>query len=278
MRKPVFTRTLLAAVLLGGLSSGCIRKSDDLTASEARQALEEASLETQAQGLTGAAIEISTSFTIGQAVQAAADEVRAFVSSQLPCAKITLNDATLTIEYGALPGNCTYRGHTFSGTTSIGIVQNDMNQVVVQHTWQDLSNGRVSLNGTATVTWDFQNQSRRVVHTATWTNVATGRTATGEGDRTQTVLEGGLIEGIRVDGSRSWKTSRGTWDLAIDGVEMRWVDPVPQAGTYTLATPFGKDVSMSFERQDADTIRVTIASGTKDFAFDVTSIGTINAV
>jgi len=278
MRKRVFTRALLAGVLLGGFLSGCVRKNDDLTLSEARQALEEASLETQAQGLTGAAIEVATSFTIGQAVEAAADEVRAFVSSQLPCATITLNGPTLTIQYGALPGNCTYRGHTFSGTTIVAVTQNDLNQVIVQHTWDGLSNGKVSLDGNATVTWDFQNQSRRVVHTATWTSVATGRSATGSGDRTQTVLEGGLIEGIRVDGSRSWKTSRGTWDLAIDGVEMRWVDPVPQAGTYTLATPFGKDVSMSFERQDTDTIRVTIASGSKEFAFDVTSLGAIDAV
>jgi hypothetical protein len=90
------------------------------------------------------------------------------------------------------------------------------------------------------------------------------------------VLEGGLAEGIVVDGSRSWSGERGTWDLAIDGVEMRWVDPVPQAGTYTLSTPFDKVVQISFDRADEDTIRVTVASGKRDFAFTVSRLGVVS--
>ena len=67
----------------------------------------------------------------------------------------------------------------------------------------------------------------------------------------------------------------GTWDLAIDGVEMRWADPVPQAGSYSLSTPFDKLVSMSFARVDEDTIRVTVASGQRDFAFTVSKLGVV---
>ena len=69
---------------------------------------------------------------------------------------------------------------------------------------------------------------------------------------------------------------RGHWDLAIDGVQMRWTDPVPQAGSYTLTTPFnGKSVSMSFDRVDDDTIQVTVEGPRRSFDFTVSKAGVI---
>jgi hypothetical protein len=259
--------------------TGCPRnkKDDDtLTLAEASQAVQEASLASQAEGLTSASVEITTSFTIGQAVEAAAQEIHTFVSSQLPCAEITLANSTLTIEYGALPGNCTYKGHTFSGSHSVTVSKNESSEVVVTHKWMGLTNGVVKLDGDATVTWNFQDESRHVVHEAHWTRVSDGFEVTGSGDRLQTVLAGGLSEGIQVDGSRSWKSSRGQWDLSIDGVQLRWVDAVPQSGSYTLGTPSGKSLSLSFARKDSDTITVTVSNGKHSFAFDVTTVGAIS--
>lgn len=269
----------LVGLVLTFVLTGCPKdKQDDgtLTASEALQAVEESTLASQAEGLTSASVEITTSFTIGQAVENAAQEIKAFVESQLPCAAVTLSGATLTVEYGANPGNCTYKGQTFSGTHSITVAKNENAQVEVHHTWTDLTNGRVTLNGNADVTWDLSAKSRHVVHTAEWTRVSDGFKVTGEGDRTQTVLAGGLVEGIKVDGSRSWKSTRGQWDLGIDGVEMRWVDPVPQAGTYSLHTPKGKSLSLGFTRVDEDTIQVKVTNGKRAFSFNVTKIGAVN--
>jgi hypothetical protein len=258
-------RKWLLLAILPVLLPGCPRE-EGLTASEARQAVEETSWSTQAEGLSAASIDISTNFTIGQAVEAAAQELHNFIVSQLPCADVTLSGATLRIQYGVHPGNCTYRGH-------ILVSQDEQSQVVVDHTWDHLSNGRIELNGHATVTWNFSQPSRHIVHTANWTNLVTGQTATGTGDRTQTLLTGGLAEGFREDGSRTWTGNSGEWDLGIDGVEMRWVDPVPQSGIYTLSTPFNKSASMSFSRQDADTILVTVTSGKRSFSFTVSSLG-----
>ncbi|MBX3128890.1 MAG: hypothetical protein KF718_19395 [Polyangiaceae bacterium] len=267
---------LLLAIVLGG----CPPPKDDtkrLTWAEAQEAVKEAALASQAENLTSVTVEISTSFTIGQAVENAAAEVRAFIESQLPCAEVGLDGATLTVQYGAKAGSCTYRGHTFSGTHSITIASAGGGQLEVQHTWTGLSNGRVTLDGTAAVTWDLQAKTRRVVHTADWKRVADGYAVTGSGDRTQSLLEGGLAEGIQVDGARSWETPKGNWDLAIDGVQMRWVDPVPQAGSYTLATPRGRNLSMSFERLDEDTITVTVSGGSNSFDFNVTKIGAVSS-
>ncbi len=58
--------------------------------------------------------------------------------------------------------------------------------------------------------------------------------------------------------------------------EIRWEDPVPQAGTFKLDTPFEKFVSLSFVRLDDDTIEVTVASGEEEFSFEVSKLGTVS--
>ena len=264
----------LALLALPLALAGC-PKEDALTAAEAQESLEEASDASQADNLAAASVDISTHFTIGGAVQNAAAELKAFVTSQLPCADVTLEDATLRIEYGVNAGNCVYHGYRFSGSSSVTVSKNEMNEVIVDHVWTKLSNGVVELDGSAHVTWNFSDQTRHVRHDLKWTQLASGRTGEGTGDRTQSPLAGGITEGIRIDGSRSWSGARGTWDLAIDGVQMRWSDPVPQAGTYSLRTPFDKTVSMSFSRVDADTIEVTAGGPQREFSFTVSKAGAI---
>jgi hypothetical protein len=267
-------RFVLAVPFLITLA-GCPKKKDTsepLTRSEAQSALEEAQASSSADSLEAANIEISTTFTLGGGLTKAAGEIAAAIQSQLPCADVTVADATLTVEWGVNAGNCTYRGHTFTGTSSISVEKNADNQVLVHHEWTDLSNGVVTLNGYADVTWDFDAKERHVVHHAEWTHQATGRTGVGDGDRTQRPLGGDLSKGIEVDGTRSWTGKQGRWDLAIDGVEWQWADPVPQAGRYTLATPFDKSVSLSFSRVDADTIAVTVAGERGSYSFNVTSL------
>ncbi|MES1174712.1 MAG: hypothetical protein ABUL62_10325 [Myxococcales bacterium] len=264
----------LALFALPVVLSACPKK-DELTLAQAQESLEQASDSSQAENLAAASVDISTNFTIGGAAQNAAAELKTFVNSQLPCADVTLDNATLTIEYGVNPGNCLYRGQKFTGRSSITVTRNDMNEVVVDHVWTDLSNGVVQLDGTAHVTWSFSDQSRHVVHDLKWTHLASGRTGQGTGDRTQRPLAGGISEGIQIDGSRTWTGQRGTWDLGIDAVQVRWSDPVPQAGTYSLSTPFDKTVAMSFARVDGDTIQVTVAGPKRDFSFTVSKAGAI---
>jgi hypothetical protein len=96
-------------------------------------------------------------------------------------------------------------------------------------------------------------------------------------DRVMTLLDpaAGLAGGIVIDGSRHWENTKGLWDLTIDGVQIRWVDPVPQAGSYILDTPKGKTIDLSFSRVDADTIAVTLSSGGRERVFHVTSTGQV---
>jgi hypothetical protein len=247
-----------------------------LTREQAHESLEEVKVASQSQALTSETVEVGTNFTIGDGLAKAGAELRDFVQSQLPCAQVDLevtdDYATLTIQYGAKEGDCTYRGNTMSGRHIITITKNDSDLVQVDHVWDALSNGRVEVNGSATVDWNFEDPSRHVVHDARWTRLSDGRQGEGSGDRMQRPLSGGLAEGFSVDGERHWEGRRGRWDLAIDHVEMRWADPVPQAGSYTLDTPFDKQVGLSFERQDETTIQVTISGPRRSFDFDVVSL------
>lgn len=266
-------RTMPFALMLLALffSTGC--QSEGLTAQEAQNTLDETKIASQTDALISNGIEIATQFTIGQGVQQAAEEIRNFILSQIPCAEVELSGGTLTITYGVHDGNCTFHGQTFSGSHTITVTSNEPGSVQVDHVWTDFSNGAVKVSGSATVTWNTQNLTRHVVHTLNWTRLADGRTGQGTGDRLQQALPEGIAIGFQVDGSRTWTTESGQWNLDIDAVQMRWQDPVPQAGRYTLQTPFGKDVTLTFTRLDENTIRVTIAGPRRSFQFDVTRTG-----
>jgi hypothetical protein len=270
----------MAALAALAIAGGC--RDEALTAGEALQAIEEVALSSQAETSSGGTIEIATNFTIGAAVEAAAEELQEFIDSQLPCADITLQDAVLTIEYGAHPLlDCEYHGQTWEGTHAVEVVSAAAGELAVHHQWTELANQRVSVSGTADVTWSSAEGSRNVIHELDWTRLSDGFAVTGSGERTQSAHPEGLAVGLQVEGSREWTSERGDWKLEIEGVQLRWIDPVPEQGTYELTTPFEgpatvkKTATMTFERVDEDTIRVTLESGDESFAFDVSKYGVI---
>jgi hypothetical protein len=274
MKSRSFVRLLWCALPFS--LAGCPREKnqDELTAAEATQALEESAIDSQAQALTSDTIEITTHFTIGQAAETAAAELRTLVETQLPCAEVTLSGATLTVDYGVTGSGCLYHGRIITGESEVSIAKNEAGEVVVEHRWNELSNGVIRVDGQATVTWNLANPSRHVVHQVNVIRVSDGVVFESHGDRTQKPLAGGLAEGFQVDGTRGWTGPRGQSSLTIQGVQMRWADPVPQAGTYLLTTPQNKDLSLSFARKDADTITVTLTGPKRSYVFDVSKSGT----
>lgn len=261
----------IVPVLLLALA-GC-KREEGLTSAEAQEALEEMQTDTTSQALTSGTVEMTTKFTIGDAVEKAAADLRAFIASQLPCAEVTLSGHTLTVEYG-VHGVCTFNGNQFTGTHTVSISKNDGDQVLVDHTWDGLSNGKVRVDGTATVTWDVNGVTdftRHVVHDVKWTRLSNGRTGEGTGDRVQRSLNGDIQIGFTEDGQRTWDGKRGHWGLDISNLEVRWSDPVPQAGSLTLDTPFDKTVAASFDRVDDSTIKVTLQGPNRSFDFNVRS-------
>lgn len=249
---------------------GCDLGADGATAAQMRQAMDEVALTGEAQGLEDGIVEITTSFTIGAGVEAIVAEVREFAQSQAPCSTVESPEpGTLVIDFGTLDDACEYRGKTYAGVATVAFEVAD-DAVLVRHTYAGITNGRVTLDGEAHVTW--QDRSRRVE--TDFTFVGENGTLEVESDRTQTPL-GGLGDGIEVVGTRDWTSASGSWALDIVDVQMRAIDPVPQAGSYSLTTPREHVLGLSFERVDDDTIEVTMTGGRRDRVFHVTSIGEV---
>lgn len=264
-----------AASLSLGLTACPKDNGDPVTGNEAQLSMEETGLASQAEALAASSVELSTNFTIGGAVQSAVDQLKVFIGSQLPCADIVLAGNVLTITYGAKPGNCTYRGLPYSGKHIVTVVRNEAGDVEVDHEWKDFSNTLIKVSGTAVVDYSVSAASRHVKHDLTWTRLSDLRTGHGTGDEVQKALQGGIAEGFTIDGSRGWDGQSGHWDLAVSGVQWRWSDPVPQAGTYTLSLPNKKTLSLAFSRVDDTRIKVTFTSGERTYSFIISKTGTI---
>ncbi|MCB9701637.1 MAG: hypothetical protein H6711_07090 [Myxococcales bacterium] len=255
-----------------GLSGGCF-DTGGASNLEMRAAVGEIVAQGQAQGIENEITELTTSFTIGGGVAEVVQEIQDFIASQAPCSTVSGADNTLTIDFGTLDDQCTYNGHTYAGIVTIAISIEGA-ATIVDHTYSDFTNGNITMNGTKKVT--YQDQSRRIETDYAFVNKE-GKTIDTTSDRLQTLLDEaqGLAGGIVINGERHWEGENGLWDLDIDEVEVRWIDPVPQAGLYSLHTPRDKTITMAFERVDADTIAVTVDGGRSTKVYHVTAAGQI---
>ncbi len=252
--------------------TGC--PADELTTAEAKEAVVEATVASQASSVAEGTIELTTSFSLGVAVEQAAQEIAEFAASQLACAEIEREGATVTIRFGEEQG-CEYHGMTYTGSHTVKVARAQEGEVLIEHTWEALSNGRVEVSGSAEVTWTGTTQARRVTHELTWTRLVDGRTGSGSGDRTQSALGGDWADGITLSGTRSWSGKAGEWDLGIEDVEWRWADPVPQSGSYTLTTPQDDELTLTFTRFDKDTLVVSLDGARRNLEFRVSSQGEV---
>lgn len=243
---------------------------DSASPSEMRMAVDEVVATGQAASLEDGVFEITTDFRLGDGVHGVLTEVRALVESQIPCSTIEATDEqTLVIDFGTLEDGCEYRGRTFAGIVTV-TYEAAGDDVIVTHDYDGITDGRATLDGEAVVTWS--ERSRHIV-----TEFAVHRPRgdfSSDGDRTQTRIDE-RGDGIRVDGERNWRNDRGRWHLEIDGVEMRPIDPVPQDGAYVLTTARGREITMTFERIDEDTIEVSVSGGRRDRVYRVTSAGEV---
>ena len=262
---------VLASLLALPLLPGCDFEQP-ASRSEMRSAVAEVAILGEGEGTQTDIFELTTSFTLGKGAQAVAEEVRDFVRSQVECSEVLVEPGKLTIDFGDLSDNCVYRGRTYAGVVTVSFAEED-GKWVVTHTYEGVTGGRTTLDGTATVTWDGNER-----HIVTDLDFVTDRGEVNvNGDRVQTfsACEGAAAVCVTVEGSRDWTGPRGTWETDIIGVQARSIDPVPEAGKYVITTPDEKIVELAFERIDEDTIEVSVEGGRRPFVFHVTASGEI---
>jgi hypothetical protein len=276
MRTSVLVSSVFASSLLTAACGG--ENDEPLTRDEAEEAVASVKLSASAQSLTTDVIEISTHFTIGKAVHEAALELKLFAKEQIPCAIVSAEgnegNGHVTIDFGDLNDACSFRGRNYAGVVELDVERSD-GQLAVHHSWQGLTNGNVTVDGEADVTWSRDDASRHVTYDVEFTHEDADGTLRASGDVTQRLIDSllGITAGVQVDGTRELTRGDRSWSLDIDGVQMRGLDPVPQAGKYELVTPNDKHVTLSFERLNLTTIRVTLTGPQgKTHQIDVISI------
>lgn len=258
----------LVAALGACLALSACRGDEALTQDDVNAALEEIGRSTQVQAITADMVEISTHFTVGGALEDGAEELRLWIASQVPCADISRDGATVTIDFGDLQDTCVYNGRTYGGVAAVTLGGAADGTVAVHHVWTDLTNGHVTLSGKADVTWDLNQATRTVDHEILW--LIGDESVTGEGHRVQALMDD--AEGIVIDGTRGWTSVRGRWDLAIESVEVRWQDPLPQAGRYVLTNPASKTLTLDFVRTGPLSIVVTVSGPRRSFQVTVATL------
>jgi len=267
------TKTILAPLaLVSTLVPTVACQPAPASRAEMREALVEVTEIGAGLGAQDDVIELTTSFTLGQGVQEAAEEIRDFVQSQVPCSTVTVAPGEVSIDFGDLSDSCVYRGRTYAGMVTVAI-ELPGDGARVTHTYEGFTGGRVTMDGTAVVDWS--DAMRHVVTDMTFTT--DDRTVTVQSDRTQSFsrCEGVDAVCVAVEGERHWQSPRGEWDMTIEGVQARSIDPVPEAGTYTVLNPEAREIEMSFSRIDEDTIQVEIAGGRRPITFHVTAAGQV---
>ena len=249
------TLPLLAIVSLTACDTG------EMGVFEALDALQEVHLSSRGEQATSDVIEVSTDFTIGAALEDAAQTVADFWESQADCTTVTLEGSTLIVDYGALQDACLWQGRSYAGVNTVTVQSTTAGALEVVHGWNGFTNGEVQVDGSATVTWDGTDQSRRVQTEHTWSDDQ-GHTVDVVGDHLTAPIEVGVPfweSGFTLEGTRDWTSESGDWTLEMEDLELRLLDPAPQAGTIRLVSPRNKTLAIAYQRLDETTIQAVLS-------------------
>jgi hypothetical protein len=228
---------------------------------EALDALDQVNRSGRGEQATAEPIEVSTDFTIGGALEQAAQTIAAFWDSQAPCTDVTLEGAVLTVDYGTLEDDCRWNGRTFAGVNTIEVSSTTPGELAVDHSWDAFTNGEVTVEGDALVTWSGEDLTRRVETEHTFTDEASGETVDVLGDHVAGRIDEDVPvwqSGFTLEGWREWTTDGGDWSLTMEGLELMLLDPAPQAGTSVVTAPSGKTLTIEYGRVDDDTVSATL--------------------
>jgi hypothetical protein len=250
------------------LAAACTNAAERGGASveSAEVAVQESALTAQLDGSIADAAERNSRFDIGQGLDNAAEQLELQLNQELPCAAVPWDD-----DAGS---GCSWNGRALAGQHSVRVMRNADNEVGVHHEFTDFRDGKLSVSGSADVTWSRISKSRRVLHAVTFavlSGASAGVTGQSTGDSTQLTL----VDGVRINGLREWQSSRGFYSLDMQAIEQRFSDSVPQLGAYELTLPTDDALTLAFGRIDTDNIRVTVQGAQRELSFVVRPDGSL---
>ncbi|MEZ4267247.1 MAG: hypothetical protein R3F39_12785 [Myxococcota bacterium] len=265
-------RFVLAALLSLAAACGQVSRED------AEDALDQAALAVQAHALMATVVELGKATEAGVPVESAATNLGAAIGRRVTCATTTVTGDTVLVDFGTAARPCTYSGHTLSGCAQLRVLESTADTVVIDHYWltgsrtdcheDDFSDGAMTVDGTATVTWVVATKRREIVqHDIVWRENTSSRTSSATGALAETDLA--PPTGVRVDGTQTWMTEGASWQLDSSDVALAFDDYLPSAGTHVVTNPSGARITIRYTRSDPALTRVDVSGGGSDFSFDV---------
>jgi hypothetical protein len=233
----------------------------------------------QVNALEHGVIEITTTFSIGAGIAEIRQHIAEVVATCAQASVVQGQGDTLVLDFGPANAPCNYQGRNYAGKVELS-VQRTAERISVRHEYLDLTNGTVTINGVKTVDWSESASGevvRHVVSTIGWDGPRGHVDHRSERTLTFHEWHGGPTQTLRIDGESDWQRGDDAWHMAMDQVEFRLIDPVPQAGSVTLINPADKEATLTFVRLDENTIEVQMSGGRRgDRTFHVTSAGTVS--
>lgn len=253
---------------------GCGRVSRE----DAEAAIDQAALASQAEALMAQIVELGGEIPAEGSVEQAAESLATTIRRRIECVDATVSADTVQLDFGAPDRPCAWAGRTLSGCAWLRVLQNTADTVVVDHYWvtgserdchgDDFSDGAMTVDGTATVTWTTATGARQVAqHDIVWRQNGATRTASASGD----LIEHALSDpaGVRFDGSQEWTSDGAAWRVTSGDIALAWDDFLPRSGTHRVIDPAGDELIITYERDADGRTQVRVEGDGDSFAFEV---------
>lgn len=250
----------------------------EVSREEAENALDQAALAVQAHALMATIVALAAPTQTEVPIPTAATDLGSAIARRVSCATTTVTDDTVLVDFGTAARPCSYAGRTLSGCAQLRILANSAGTLVIDHYWvtgslrdchdDDFSDGAMTVDGTATVTWDLATGRRDIVQRdLVWRANGSTRTTSAEGTLAEHDLE--PETGVRVDGAQTWTTEGAAWGFESADIAIGFDDYLPSAGTHVVTNPSGDLLTIQYTRTDDGHTRVEVSGGGNDFSFDV---------
>lgn len=269
-------RRFLAKALLGTvvLALPACSGSEALKARDVYPIVDEIDIAVRAEALVEPTVILASDFATNATSPEAAAKLLTDGLIGAPCVHAVQRGANVSIIYSAAQYVCrsdSSLGTDFnlSGEQTITYRQADGETTAFDTEWKGISNGYLTVDGTAHVTVTADASSEHLVNSLSWVRASDGKSGHGNDDRTAAVASTMNWQAPTLTGLRTWESAAGSWELRpVDAKLQSLSTGIPFVGTFTIITPNRLTLSLSVT-YGATGPRMTLSDGTHSYSFGI---------
>ena len=273
MPRRFFAKALLGIIVMAlpACSGG-----DTLNARDVYTIVDEIDVAVRAEALVEPTVLLALDFATNATSPEAAAKLLTDGLIGAPCVQAVQRGANVSLVYSTtqyLCGTDTSLSADFnlSGEQTITFRQADGETTAFDTVWKGISNGYLTVDGTAhvTTTVTADASSEHLVNALSWVRASDGKSGHGNDDRTAAVASTRSWQAPTLTGLRTWESDSGSWELRpVDARLQGWSTGIPFVGTFAIITPNRLALSLSVT-YGATGPRMTLTDGTHSYSFGI---------